>query len=102
MAFLTGKEVQLLSSESGRLSSLKDPEVRQAYGKNLKSLEGKHLQAIFKTRPASIPPITKNDLIVRPFLTNSMKDVLLGNTDVNTALRTAEEEANKAIDAANK
>ncbi|CAG7607773.1 hypothetical protein PAESOLCIP111_00994 [Paenibacillus solanacearum] len=96
-AWLTQKEMQLEMAKYGKLTALKDPDVKQAFGANLETLKGKNVQAIFKNKYGKNPPRAKYYDVAVPHMVQAIQDVYKGNTDINTALRDAEEKANKAI-----
>lgn len=94
---LTDLDVQKQITESGRFTSLKDENVKGLYGKNMKSMAGKNIKAVFKS--AFAPPFapTKYDALVTKRINDAVKKVTNGEADVNSALREAEELANKDI-----
>lgn len=94
---LIGEQVQKLITENGRFTSLKDETIKGLFGKNMKSMAGKNIKAVFKSSFA--PPFapTKFDSLATPRINDAVKKVINGETDVNTALREAEEAANKDI-----
>lgn len=94
---LIGEEVQKLITENGRFTSLKDDTIKGLFGKNMKSMAGKNIKAVFKSAFATPFVPTTHDALVRPQLTEAVKKVTGGQTDINTALREAEEAANKDI-----
>jgi hypothetical protein len=79
---------------------LKDPKIKEQFGKDLKSIQGKNVASIFKSVPALSPPATDYDSIANKELNAAVKTVLSNAADANTALREAEEKANQAIAAA--
>jgi ABC-type glycerol-3-phosphate transport system substrate-binding protein len=99
---LLSDEAQLDMARNGRQSVLqKDSSMRSEYGKNLSYLQGKNVQAIFKTTPAPNVPPSKYEDIAKPkdYLNDkTTKVVFEQGVDINTALRQAEEEINKLID----
>lgn len=101
MDVLISDELQMVRSRQGALTVLNNDGIKEAYGKELKHLEGKNLQSIFLSKPAVTPPISayrqEGERIVRRKFEDYLNDV----ADVNTILRTAEEEINDYI-AANK
>jgi multiple sugar transport system substrate-binding protein len=94
---LTSDQEQLDMNKGGRLSSLKDLKIRETFGSNLVSLKGVDLQSIFNYQAADIPTFSPYDGLVSKQLDAALKDVTSGKSDINTALRTAEDAANKAI-----
>jgi multiple sugar transport system substrate-binding protein len=95
--YLTSKDVEMLASKGGRVTSLTDKEVQQSYGAELSTLKGKQLDAIYKTKPAKLQYPSEYNSIVTKYLMSAFKSVNLDGQDINTALRTAEEAANKEI-----
>jgi multiple sugar transport system substrate-binding protein len=98
MSFFTSEEVQAEINKRGRLTSLKDPKFRQSFGETINTLKGKNKDAIFKTVPAPMPPITLYDGIALNEATAAIGEVVNGRSDANTALRAAEDRANKRIE----
>lgn len=94
---LLTNEAQASMNKAGRLTVLKDSSLRKEYAKNLKVYEGKNLAGIFKVSPAPAPMSTDYDTKIYGFLQESNRDMAQKNVDVNTALRVAEEKANKYI-----
>jgi multiple sugar transport system substrate-binding protein len=92
-------EVQTLAMKNGRISALQNQELRKSFGANLKTMQGKNVNGIFRNSASKLPAVTGYDSFAKPFLNNKFKEVVAGNLDINTALRQAEEEANKTIQA---
>jgi multiple sugar transport system substrate-binding protein len=97
LEYLTGEENQSLIAKRDRIPGLKDQKLRDLFGTSLKSLQGKNVKAVFATKPAPNPPATPNDEIVGKQVNTAVTQFLKGQTDVNTALRQAEQAANLAI-----
>lgn len=88
-------EVQMEMSKAGQMSVLSDPAIRQAFGSNLSGMKDRNLQAIIPKKSAAKPanhPLTAN---IVPHLGSAFDSVRLGQKDINTALREAEEKTNK-------
>lgn len=96
---LLDEEVQVALNKRGRQTSLKDPKYRQFFADDLKSAAGKNVDAIFKRKPALLPPLTKFDNIAKNEAAKAAGRTVQGLTDANTALREAEEQANRLIEA---
>lgn len=96
---LTSDEVQNLITEHGRFTSLKSEAIRNRYGVNMKSMQGKNISVVFKSEFA--PPFTPTpyDAFVNTQLNEAVKKLVAGAADVNTLIREAEEAANKNIEA---
>ncbi|MCC2686577.1 MAG: extracellular solute-binding protein family 1 [Paenibacillaceae bacterium] len=95
--YLTSKDVEMIASKGGRVSSLTDAEVSKSYGAELSTLKGKHLDAIFKVKPSKLQYPSEFNDVVQPTLVAAFKDVILNGKDINTALREAQDAADKAI-----
>lgn len=97
---LTSRDNQILITEHGRFTSLNDQEIKDMYGINMKSLEGKNIKAVFQSAFAPPYPPTEYDSLVTPHLNDAINKVIDGVLDINTALRQAEEASNRDIQAA--
>lgn len=93
----TSPEVQALLSQQGRISTLSDASIQQQFGSGMELLAGKNVAAIFKYPFGELPFTTAYESKAWPGLNTAPANVMQG-TDINSALRLAEEEANKAID----
>jgi multiple sugar transport system substrate-binding protein len=76
---------------------LKDPKLQDVFGADLPALKGKNVKGIFKSKPAKSSPVTPYDAIINGELNKVATKVAKGQTDINSALREAEENANKLI-----
>ncbi|CAG7613818.1 ABC transporter substrate-binding protein [Paenibacillus allorhizosphaerae] len=86
-------------NKRGRLTSLIDPKAKQDFGVRLKSLEGKNVNAIFYNKNGVRRGIDKYSQIASSHIGPAMNQkVLANNVDIITALREAEELANKKIE----
>lgn len=95
---LLSEDVQTKLSRAGRLSVLKNDEIRKQFGADSNLFQGKNLQAIFKVKPSPLPEASKYDPKINALLTGEVvKNVMVGGMDINTALRNGEEKANKEI-----
>jgi multiple sugar transport system substrate-binding protein len=95
---LFSEEVQtVMSRKSAKLSVMKDPKFRQAFGQDLPELQGKHIEGVFKSKSAAAPPnsnyYSKAYSLLTAEYTNAVKNV----KDVNTALRDAEDQIKQHI-----
>jgi multiple sugar transport system substrate-binding protein len=99
LMYLTSKEYQLQRSKLGAITVLSnDADIRQAFGTEDASLKGKHIQAINPSRFAAPGKASDYDHLALPNIINQMNAVAEGKLDVNTALRTANEATEKAIE----
>lgn len=95
---LLSEDVQTKLSRAGRLSVLKNDNIRKVYGADNDTFTGKNLQSIFKVSPSPLPPASKYDPKINALLNGEVsKNVAVGGIDINTALRNAEDKANKEI-----
>ncbi|CAG7640751.1 Putative ABC transporter substrate-binding protein YesO [Paenibacillus solanacearum] len=93
----TNDEVQTQVARKARVSSLKADKYKTLFGQDLKSLQGKNVQAIFKNKYGPNAQQTKYDAAAEKAINSALSKVNSGKADVNTALREAEEEASKGI-----
>jgi len=99
---MTSDEVQLAYTKStAMLSGLNNPEMNKQFGADLPLLKGKHIEGIFKSKPAPFVAQSPFSGKARAALEAKFKDVAAGK-DINTALREAQEEATKQIEALKK
>jgi multiple sugar transport system substrate-binding protein len=98
MNYLVSQEVQEMVARRGQMSSLNDTRTKELFAADLASLKGKNYQAAFKNVYNANPTPTPYDKTVEAIVDKAMNTwVLKENKDVNTALRQAEEAANKEI-----
>lgn len=98
MAYLMSDEVQSWSAKQGRVPIVKSQAVVNQYGQDLPFLKGSnYANAVFAEKIAKPIRVTQYDGIVRTTLASTLAKVATNGTDPNTALREAEELANKAI-----
>lgn len=90
--------VQETISKAGRISILTDERIRNVYAADSEVYTGKKLMSIFNVKPAPVPEASIFDPKINSMLrADTMKNVMVDGMDVNTALRMAEEKANKEI-----
>ena len=94
----TSDEVQTQVAGMARISSLKDDKYKKEFGANVAALKGKNVQAIFKNKYGTSPLPTKYDSVAEKAVSAALQKVTKGEADINSALRAAEEAANKEID----
>lgn len=94
---LGSPEIQKLITNYGRFTALSDQSIKEMYGSNIKSLQGKNIKAVFKSQFAAPVPPNKNASIVIKHVNTALTKVVNGEMDANTAIREAEEAANKEI-----
>ncbi|GAA3413029.1 ABC transporter substrate-binding protein [Paenibacillus hodogayensis] len=96
LKIITSDEVQRMMSEYGTPSVLKSDDIKKGYGTKLPEFQGKNVQALFKTKPG-LPAITKYDGTVGFYVEAARKDLATGGKDVNTLVRTIEEQSNQKL-----
>lgn len=95
---LISEEVQSGLSKAGRISPLIDENIRGLFGSESDMLAGVDLSVIFSVSPAPMPDISKYDFEIEQMLRNeTMREIVVNDVDVNTALRLAEEKINKEM-----
>lgn len=100
IAYLMSDEVQTIMARLGRIPIINQESVKKEYAKDLKGMEGKNLAAFFQDAIAKPVPTTAYDGQAKTIFTNSaVVPVYQGKKDINTALREAEEQINKYIEA---
>lgn len=96
---ITDEANQTEINKRGRQTVLKDPKIKESFGESLNSLKGKNIQAVFYNTPAVKRFSDKFSVIASDQADIAIEKVTKGETDINTALRQAEDEANKLIQA---
>jgi len=94
---MTSKEGQLELSKTGKMPILTDPDLVKSFGTAVEELKGKRLEAVFKHKAADLAYSNEFDKLASPQLNTAGTNVIAGKSDMNSALREAEEAANKLI-----
>ncbi|UQZ82613.1 Putative ABC transporter substrate-binding protein YesO [Paenibacillus konkukensis] len=95
---MISNEAQLAMNRSGsRLTILSDASVRNQFAADAKLYDGKNLLGIFAVKPAPLPEATAYDVKSYSFLKEGIKSMINDGKDINTALREANEKADKYI-----
>lgn len=89
---LTSADVQKQGGSLLRFPTLKDSEVRDAFGKGEPIVESRNMKALLHNAIPPSPPRTKYDRGANSIMIAKAGEVLNGQKDVNTALREAAEE----------
>jgi multiple sugar transport system substrate-binding protein len=95
---ITSDEAQTVSSrKTARLTPLKNSQITAVFGADIPTLKGRHVEGIFKSKPGE--PLLMSDYLAdaQDILDKQFTEYMTG-TDINTALRTADENINKMID----
>ena len=98
--FVTSEEFQLSLSKTGVALPVLDTDAVKKVFAQKSSFKAKNNQAAFFHKFAAPMTRTPYDSQAEGQITKLLPQIVNGLLDINTALRTAEEEANKAIDAA--
>jgi multiple sugar transport system substrate-binding protein len=98
IAYLLSDEVQEANARKGRVPTIKSDKALKEFGSELALLKGTHYaEAVMKEKIAKPIAVTKYDGVVRSQVSGMFSKVIQNQADVNTAMRTAEEAANKQI-----
>lgn len=98
--YLTSDEIQTQLARKGIVPITVNPEIIKLFGKDNPVFQGKNIHAFIPwttSKPASAPVKTKFDSITQPKLYAWSYKIIAGGIDMNTGLRSAQEEAEKAI-----
>jgi multiple sugar transport system substrate-binding protein len=99
LQYLTSDEYQMSLSVRGYAPVVKNKEIREAFNRETKFKDKNLANAMFYNQFASPSAKTRYDGAVSGPFNSQLVKLILGETDVNTALRVAEEEGNKNIEA---
>jgi multiple sugar transport system substrate-binding protein len=95
---VTEKDNQIAMTKQGRLSGLSDKQIRDQFGQGMESMKGKNVKGMLALPFALGAKYTIYDNVAGKYLDQAAKEVAQGTKDVNTALREAQEQANKDIE----
>lgn len=96
--YLVSEEYQLENTRKGRATVLNNPDILKQYGANDPKFKGKNVAAMFPLKRAALGNYSAEESAASAQFSTAFNAVVLGNKDVNTALREAAEAANKAIE----
>lgn len=99
LKYLVSDEYQTELSKRGGMTVLNSPDIRKAFGQNSPN-KNKNLGAAYYNKFAPISAKTQVDKYAEDVLFKKLPDLAYGKIDINTVLRQALEEANKAIEQA--
>lgn len=98
---LLSDEVQKERSAKKALATpLKSNEIKTAFGQDVEVWKGKNINAVTAQKPAAYVPYSRYNSHAQAAINEALVSVIVGEKDVNTALREAEEKANQAIEEA--
>lgn len=104
IAWMASAEYQEVFARQGSLPILTDKKIQSQYLQDNERYANKNIQAFFRYPYAPDPPARDASLtaglggVVQNALMNSMIQMIIDGTDVNTALRLADEQANLEIE----
>ncbi|URN94612.1 MAG: extracellular solute-binding protein [Candidatus Pristimantibacillus lignocellulolyticus] len=97
LANILSDEVQRKVSRNGRVPAIDNPELDKEFGADIEVLKGIKIENIFKTEtPVLAQHRWENDVSVH--VTQAFTDIALNGIDVNTAIRTAEDNIRKDLE----
>ncbi|TNJ59399.1 extracellular solute-binding protein [Paenibacillus hemerocallicola] len=98
IAHFLSDEVQIQRARGGEPTVMKNADIKQQFGADRDYLKGKNVGAFLANDIAPSPEfVSKYDVIAAQQLDAAFWDVVNKKSDVNTAIRLAEENANKKI-----
>jgi multiple sugar transport system substrate-binding protein len=99
ISYLTTDEYQMRASKEGRATALVNKDIQKAYMQNHPKLKDKNNFAYFYNKVASTPQTNPSLVEINTYniAAAELTKVLIGESDVPTALRTAEEKINQAV-----
>jgi len=100
VANLVSDEVQQQRSKIGEPSVLKNSDIKKTFGSEMPHFNGRNFVAFVSSAPAPMPnSFTKYDAIGIAEMTRAFSELTQNKKDINTILREAEENINKAVEA---
>ncbi|MCR2804681.1 ABC transporter substrate-binding protein [Paenibacillus soyae] len=97
LANILSDDVQRIVARNGRVPAIDKPELEQEFGADIEVLKGKKIENIFKTTPPVLNQHRwEND--ISKHLAQAFSDIALKGTDVNTAIRAAEDAIRKDLE----
>jgi multiple sugar transport system substrate-binding protein len=96
--YMVNDESELRNAKAGRLPAIVNPEIRKQFGVDVPALKGKNLKVVLNYKPAKqYPPSFYEDIAKSAVKDEYYNFVYTGQKDINTALREAQEAAEKEI-----
>ncbi|GAA3405658.1 ABC transporter substrate-binding protein [Paenibacillus hodogayensis] len=101
---LLSEDPQLAQAKEGKIPTLADKKIEQAFGQTTPALKGKNTKAVFYYPFADPTPLRKTELpfvalgTQQSILSGAFEKVVKQRVDVNTALRDAQELLKKELD----
>lgn len=98
ISYLTSDEFQQHLAQNGLFPALDDRKMMEYFGENISYLQDKNLNGFLPEEFAMPAKLSEFQSVSASALTQAFNAVLLNEKDINTALRHAAEQANKAIE----
>lgn len=97
---MIGEQSQTVMNKDSNLTILNKPELRNQFSSNTDIFKGKNLAGVFSVKPAAAPISSDYDDENYKFLREATESMIFKGVDMNSALRTANEKANKHMEEA--
>ncbi|CAG7616804.1 extracellular solute-binding protein [Paenibacillus allorhizosphaerae] len=94
---VTSPEAQRIQARNARVPVLNDEAIKKEYGKDIPWMAAKNVASLFKFKASPTPKPNLYDKEVQPFIRQTRKAIAIDNKDINTALREAQEAADKRL-----
>ncbi|RKN84952.1 ABC transporter substrate-binding protein [Paenibacillus ginsengarvi] len=97
ISYLTTDEFQTLQAKKGYAPIVKNPEIAKQIGQDTDVLKGKNVKSLLPDKFASPVMLSRQSAATETAMYKALEDIVQNKTDINSALRTAAEAADKAI-----
>ncbi|WP_248924295.1 ABC transporter substrate-binding protein [Paenibacillus hamazuiensis] len=98
IAYILSDEVQRTLSRNGRVPAIVNPQLEEEFGADIPVLKGKKVQNVFVGQPLQEHNFHQFEVDVQKYVNDAAKSIAIDKVDVNTALRKASEEVDKAVE----
>ncbi|CAG7635794.1 hypothetical protein PAESOLCIP111_03705 [Paenibacillus solanacearum] len=98
VAYLVSEEYQLENTKQGRATVLNNRDILKHYGEAMPKFKGKNIAAMFPQKRAELGTYSPEESIASSKFAAAFTDIITTKKDVVTALREANEAANKEIE----
>jgi multiple sugar transport system substrate-binding protein len=95
---MIGEQSQSVMNKDRNLTILNKSEMKNQFSSNTDIFKGKNLAGVFSVKPAEAPIASDYDNENYKYLREATENMIFNGVDINSALRTANEKANKYID----
>lgn len=97
ISYLTTDEFQSFQAKKGYAPIVKNPEIAKQIGQDTDVLKGKNVKSLLPDKFASPVMLSRQSAATETAMYKALEDIVQNKTDINSALRTAAEAADKAI-----